>query len=92
MSCASGASVDVAASWTTRDADAISFSVDGQPLPAAAGFDPSGSGDVPIPCDGRSHKVTLTASGQGGAQAALSRSVDTTPDAASGGAPAPPTG
>lgn len=91
VSCPSGPSVDVAASWTTTDADAISFSVDGQPLPAAAGFAPSGSGEVPVPCDGRAHKVTLTASGQGGAQAALSRSVNTTTDAASGGTPAPPT-
>lgn len=77
VSCPAGAPVEVAASWTTQDAQAISFSVDGQPLPAAAGFPTSGSGNVPVTCDGQAHKVTLTASGPGGTQAALSRSVNT---------------
>jgi hypothetical protein len=72
-----GGTADVAASWVTQNAQAVSFSVDGQPLPAAAGFPTSGTGNIAVPCDGNDHKVTLTATGTGPA-AASSRSVNTT--------------
>jgi hypothetical protein len=72
----SGDTVEVPASWVTQNAQAVNFSVDGQPLPAAAGFPDSGAGRIPVPCDGNAHKVTLTATGTG-ATASLSRSVNT---------------
>jgi len=73
----SGTTVEVSAAWVTQNTQAVSFSVDGQPLPAAAGFPVTGVGRIPVPCDGAAHKVTLTATGTG-APAALSRSVNTT--------------
>jgi hypothetical protein len=76
VSC-TGGTVEVPAAWTTQNAQAVNFSVDGQPLPAAAGFSVSGVGNIPVPCDGNAHKVTLTATGTG-ASASLSRSVNTT--------------
>jgi hypothetical protein len=72
-----GGTAEVAASWVTQNTQAVSFSVDGQPLPAAAGFPTSGTGNIAVPCDGNDHKVTLTATGTGPA-AASSRSVNTT--------------
>jgi hypothetical protein len=71
-----GPTVEVAASWTTQNAQGVGFSVDGQPLPAAAGFPATGTGNIPVPCDGAAHKVTLTATGTG-PSASLSRSVNT---------------
>jgi hypothetical protein len=78
-----GATVDVPAAWLTQNAQAVNFSVDGQPLPAAAGFPASGAGDIAVPCDGNAHKVTLTATGTGPA-AAVSRSVNTSASASGG--------
>jgi hypothetical protein len=73
----SGTTVEVSAAWVTQNTQVVSFSVDGQPLPAAAGFPVTGVGRIPVPCDGAAHKVTLTATGTG-TPAALSRSVNTT--------------
>jgi hypothetical protein len=73
----SGTTVEVSAAWVTQNAQAVAFSVDGQPLPAAAGYPVTGVARIPVPCDGAAHKVTLTATGTG-APAALSRSVNTT--------------
>ena len=73
-----GTTVEIAASWATQNAQAVNFSVDGQPLPLAAGFPVTGSGNIPVPCDGAAHKVTLTATGTGtGTPASASRSVNT---------------
>ena len=72
-----GGTAEVAAAWVTQNASAVNFSVDGQPLPAAAGFPTTGTGNIAVPCDGNDHKVTLTATGTGPA-AASSRSVNTT--------------
>jgi hypothetical protein len=77
----SGATVEVSAAWVTQNAQAVNISVDGQPLPAAAGFPVTGVGRIAVPCDGNAHKVTLTATGTG-TPAALSRSVNTTVAAA----------
>jgi hypothetical protein len=71
-----GTTVEVAASWATQNAQAVNFSVDGQPLPLAAGFPVTGSGNIPVPCDGAAHKVTATATGTG-TSASASRSVNT---------------
>src|SRR4029079_18203601 len=60
------------------------FQVDGQPVSAGAGFPVSGTGKVPVPCDGREHLVTLFAAGQG-CQVSLARQVNTS------NAPPPPT-
>jgi len=79
----SGTTVEVAASWTTQNAQAVNFSVDRQPLPLAAGFPVTGAANIPVPCDGAAHKVTLTATGTG-APASLSRSVNTS-NSSSGG-------
>jgi hypothetical protein len=72
-----GGTAEVAAAWVTQNAQAVNFSVDGQPLPAAAGFPTTGTGNIAVPCDGTDHKITLTATGTGPA-AASSRSVNTT--------------
>ncbi|MGQ0575800.1 MAG: hypothetical protein ACT4RN_16590 [Pseudonocardia sp.] len=85
VTCPGGQPIPVAAAWATQNATVVSFSVDGQPLPAAAGYPVSGTGNIPVPCDGRAHKVTITAANAANAQAALSRSVNTTPYA-----PVPP--
>lgn len=61
-----GAETTAAATWTTRNADVVSFSVDDEPLSAAAGYPTSGAGDIPLPCDDGRHVVTLTAEGDGG--------------------------
>lgn len=79
VTCAGGSPIAVAARWTTQNATTVSFSVDGQPLPAAAGYPTSGAGNVGVPCDGRAHQVTLTAANAADMQAASSRSVNTTP-------------
>ena len=68
-----GGTAEVAAAWVTQNASAVNFSVDGQPLPAAAGFPTTGTGNIAVPCDGNDHKVTLTATGTGPA-ASSSRS------------------
>jgi len=72
-----GGTAEVAAAWVTQNASAVNFSVDGQPLPASAGFPTTGTGNIAVPCDGNDHKVTLTATGTGPV-AASSRSVNTT--------------
>jgi hypothetical protein len=80
VSCPGGAPISVAAAWATQNATTVSFSVDGEPLSAAAGYPTTGTGNIPVPCDGRAHKVTITAGGATpGSQASLSRSVDTEP-------------
>ena len=61
VTCPGGSTAEVAAAWVTQNASAVNFSVDGQPLPAAAGFPTTGTGNIAVPCDGNDHKVTLTA-------------------------------
>lgn len=60
-----GGDTTATATWSTENADAVAFSVDDEPLPAAAGYPTSGSGDIPLPCDDGRHVVTLTAEGDG---------------------------
>jgi hypothetical protein len=80
VSCPGGSPIALAAAWVTQNATTVSFSVDGQPLSAAAGYPTTGTGNIPVPCDGRAHKVTITAGGVPGTQpSSLSRSIDTEP-------------
>jgi len=84
-----GGTVDVSAAWVTQNAQGVSLSVDGQPLPAGAGFPVTGVGRIAVPCDGNAHKVTLTATGTG-APASLSRSVNTSISSPETTEPEPP--
>jgi hypothetical protein len=68
VTCTRGSQVPVPAIWHFVGAQAISFSVDGQPLSAAAGYPPSGTGNVPVPCDGGRHEIWLFAYGRGQTQ------------------------
>jgi hypothetical protein len=72
-----GANGTVKADWTTSGAETVDFSVDGEPVPADAGQPTSGSGDIPVPCDGSSHSVEITATGSGGESASDSKDVST---------------
>jgi len=67
----------VTAEWKTTGAESVDFSVDGDAVPADAGQPLSGSGDVPVPCDGSSHEVTLTATGADGSSTSDSKQVST---------------
>ena len=71
-----GAQAAVPAAWATRGAQAVSFEVDGQPLSAAAGYATSGTGNIPVPCDGREHQIVLVAT-EAGQQASKAESVNT---------------
>jgi hypothetical protein len=73
-----GAQTEVRVRWRTRAAAGISFAVDGQPLSAAAGFPPSGAGNVPVPCDGSTHDIELWAFGSARTQAGPARRLVTT--------------
>jgi hypothetical protein len=68
VTCTRGSFVPVPAIWHFVGAQAVSFSVDGQPLSAAAGYPPSGTGNVPVPCDGGRHEIWLFAYGPGQTQ------------------------
>jgi hypothetical protein len=68
VTCSRGSTVPVPAIWHFVGAQAVSFSVDGQPLSAAAGYPPSGTGNVPVPCDGGRHEIWLFAYGSGQTQ------------------------
>lgn len=81
VSC-TGSQTAVTVRWATRDAEAVSFSVDGQPVPAGAGYPPSGSGNVPVPCDDGEHTVTLDATGDGGDDVSHSVTVHAVPKTA----------
>ena len=57
-----GSTLAVTAQYRTSNATTVSFEVDGQAPGAQAGLDTSGSADIPdVPCDGKSHQITLVA-------------------------------
>ena len=59
----SGNSLQVKASYQTSNATTVAFEVDGQAPGAQAGLETSGTANVPdVPCDGKSHQITLVAS------------------------------
>ncbi len=59
----SGSTLQVSATYSTSNATTVAFEVDGQAPGAQAGLDTSGTANVPdVPCDGKSHQITLVAS------------------------------
>lgn len=59
----SGSALQATATYTTTGATTVAFEVDGQAPGAQAGLDTSGTANVPdVPCDGKSHQITLVAS------------------------------
>jgi hypothetical protein len=72
-----GANGTVKAEWKTTGAETVDFSVDGEPVPADAGQPTSGSGDIPVPCDGSSHEVEIIATASGGDSTSDSKEVST---------------
>ena len=82
----SGTSASVPMAWSTRNARAVTFEVDGGPVTAGAGYPLSGTGNVAVPCDGKEHEVALVASGTGG-RASVSRQVNTSTSPPPVGAP-----
>lgn len=78
VTCTAGQPLTVAAAWASQDATTVSFAVDGQPLPAAAGYPVTGAGQIPVPCDGEDHAVTLTVANAAAQTDALTRTVNTT--------------
>lgn len=64
VTCSTGQAT-VPLTWATSNATAVDFSIDGQPLSAAAGYPTTGTGNVPVDCDNGTHQITLTAQGDG---------------------------
>lgn len=75
----SGDTTEVELTWTTKNASAVGITVDGQPLPADAGQPVNGSSDVPVPCDGKTHRLGLIAYGQGNSAGSYVVQVTTLP-------------
>ncbi len=59
ISCVGEVDVATAADYETEGATSVEFLVDGEQVPGTAPV--SGSFDVPVSCDGRSHTVVLVA-------------------------------
>jgi len=71
-----GSTLAVSATYRTSDATTVSFEVDGQAPGAQAGLDTSGTANVPdVPCDGRSHQITLVADNAQGQSVQATQSV-----------------
>ncbi len=57
-----GSTVRAKATYRTTDAQTVAFEVDGEDPGMQAGLPTSGKADVPdVPCDGKSHQITLVA-------------------------------
>ena len=57
-----GSTLTVSAQYSTSNASTVSFEVDGQAPGAQAGLETSGTANIPdVPCDGKSHQITLVA-------------------------------
>ncbi len=76
-----GAQAMVPVRWATENVQAVSFAVDDEPVPANAGEPVSGDGDVPVPCDGSDHRITLTGAARDGDDVSHSLIVHAVPDA-----------
>lgn len=72
----SGKTVNVKATYSTSNAEAVSFEVDGEDPGMQAGLPTSGRANVPaVPCDGKSHQITLVATGANNKSTQQSQSV-----------------
>jgi hypothetical protein len=72
LSCDSGTSASVTVSWTSENATAVEIGVDSS---SPAGYGPSGSTAVAVPCDGASHTITITPQSDAGPGAPRSEKV-----------------
>ncbi len=71
-----GSTLAVSANYSTTDATTVSFEVDGQAPGAQAGLPTSGTANVPdVPCDGKSHQITLVAGNAEGHNVQATQSV-----------------
>jgi hypothetical protein len=57
LSCGGATTAPVTVSWEAENATAVEITVDSF---SPAGFGPSGSTSVVVPCDGQSHQITIT--------------------------------
>jgi hypothetical protein len=57
LNCGAATTAPVTVSWETENATAVEITVDSF---SPAGFGPSGSTAVVVPCDGESHQITIT--------------------------------
>jgi hypothetical protein len=57
LSCGAASTAPVTVSWEAMNATAVEIAVDSF---SPAGFGPSGSTSVVVPCDGESHEITIT--------------------------------
>jgi len=60
--CPAGATeAPVKVSWQTQAATAVEFAIDGQAPGASAGYGPSGTANLSVPCNGKTHEISVTA-------------------------------
>jgi hypothetical protein len=76
ISCAGPVDVTTGVTYVTKGATSVAFLVDGTQVPGSP--PPSGSFDIPLSCDGRSHTVVLAAIDAEGATTVDSRVILTT--------------
>ncbi len=57
LTCGAATTAPVTVSWETENATAVEIAVDSV---SPAGFGPSGSTSVVVPCDGETHTITIT--------------------------------
>jgi Pentapeptide repeats (8 copies) len=72
LSCGGATTAPVTVSWETENATAVEIAVD---TVSPAGFGPSGSTSVVVPCDGESHQITITPRNDAGSGEAESKEV-----------------
>lgn len=76
--CAPGDdTTEIEISWAATGADGVELSVDGQAPGASAGYGAEGTASLPVPCDGSSHEIGLTASNTAGDTTSATREVTT---------------
>jgi Pentapeptide repeats (8 copies) len=72
LSCGGATAAPVTVSWVTENTTAVEIAVDSV---SPAGFGPSGSTSVVVPCDGESHQITITPRNDSGPGEAESKEV-----------------
>jgi hypothetical protein len=65
----------VSVSWTTENATAVELAVDGSPPGASPGYGPSGSAELPVPCDDQAHTLSVTALDDAGSGQTMSETI-----------------
>ena len=72
--CAVANTAPVMVTWATSDATAVDVAVDDL---RAKGYGPSGSATVLVPCDGASHKISVTPKNDAGTGKTETKTVST---------------